>query len=60
MKSLHHSSHENLLIQTSLKNLKHSNTQEVVFIEDAPVYKYLSSAIKCWRITRPVVIQIEN
>jgi len=35
-------------------------TDEVVFVDNAPVHLYLSSAIKCWRNSQPFVIQIEN
>jgi hypothetical protein len=35
-------------------------TDEVVFVDNAPVHLYMSSAIKCWRISSPIVIQIEN
>lgn len=35
-------------------------SEEVIFKEGASIAKYLQSAIKCWRITKPSVIQIEN
>lgn len=37
-----------------------SSSDEVVFMDGAQVHKYLPSAIKCWGITKPVIIQIEN
>jgi hypothetical protein len=43
----------------SSSNNLHSS-DEVVFMDGAQVHKYLPSAIKCWSITKPVIIQIEN
>jgi hypothetical protein len=41
------------------KRLK-QKCDEVVFAQNAQVFKYFAAAIKCWRITAPSIIQIEN
>jgi hypothetical protein len=39
---------------------EHKIDKEVLFVEGAKVAKYFESALKCWRIHQPNIIQVED
>lgn len=56
-------SSKNSVVESSKKQAGEASSlrySEIAFVEGAPVDKVLGSAIKCWRITMPTQIQIEN